>query len=547
MGKATVVSGGAEGRYTINVDLGNARKTQELAAVNARIAELEPQIAAAYLESSNLDSQINSASNAVEAAITAYSNALTSGNGDLAALQKAIQDALSVVNELVKKKAPIAYKAEMLKAEQNNLISRRAVLQGLQLTDQRLAWCADFTENATGEVATIEVPDEPVRIYVAPGGIAPTAQDGVLVAREMQTPEQVFVNAAILPGVQKWKPKFRIGTLASKDDEAGTCVVLLDEAKSTPLELDINFRSLLQGVPIEYMDCNGAVFEPGDKVLVRFEGRDWFQPKVIGFADGPRPCAAGLSFNGGVYRDWWHSRNFPDIRNIAYTEIYLYLTMPLKEMKKIYDAENFVGTISNQNWGTVNLNLIKDEDYLEATITTGLQQNSYTHYQTKTVLDAFGNPNQVTEELRVSIEYFFKDESSQDYQDWLVQPCNQIIIEIAITENLWGEQIMGMSKEYWINRLTANIDWQLYLEFDSEVLVDGTLTTTWQPDFQNVEYTLGDGYPHFTPIYGEPTLGWPLSDAFVCKYEGERIPQTKWKWSGTGIAVPAGLQTIEQI
>lgn len=43
-------------------------------------------------------------------------------------------------------------------------------------------------------------------------------------------------------------------------------------------------------VPIEYMDCNSAVFSIGDNVVIKFEGQDWSQPKVVGFAENPQEC-----------------------------------------------------------------------------------------------------------------------------------------------------------------------------------------------------------------------------------------------------------------
>lgn len=86
--------------------------------------------------------------------------------------------------------------------------------------------------------------------------------------REAQTGQQVYFNAAIMPGVQKWRPRYRVGIISNIVND--TCVITLPEALSSEQDLNINKFNLYSEVPIQYMDCNGDAFDDGDRVLVRF-------------------------------------------------------------------------------------------------------------------------------------------------------------------------------------------------------------------------------------------------------------------------------------
>lgn len=183
-------------------------------------------------------------------------------------------------------------KVDTLTAEHAELAARIAVLVEVLKPVTRAAWCADFTEDATGEVATVEIPGEDKLLLVAPGAPKPVAADGVLIAREAQSPEQVFWNAAVLPGWQKFKPTYRRGTITALDTSADTATVTIAGDVSSAQSLGINPTPYLTNVPIKYMTCNAGAFEPGDNVVVKFMGGEWLQPKIVGFSESPRECNA---------------------------------------------------------------------------------------------------------------------------------------------------------------------------------------------------------------------------------------------------------------
>lgn len=297
MGYATITGGGADGRYTVELDLGTASRDELVAELAGRIAELTGKIDAEQPRLDAAVAQADGVRRAVGGLIDVLATAMQADPvGDYAELKAEIERGLKDVVRLEGEAARIRAPLEILKADRANLERSRSDYSALMLSRTQQAWCVDLTEDATGEVATIEVPGEPQDVLIGPGG-GPWSQagDGLLLNRALMSPAQAFLNAAILPGWQKWKPTFRKGTVTAVDTEADTADVTLDAAASTARGLGVsglpvNQAEVLVGVPVEYMSCNAAVFEPGDRCVVQFVGQDWASPKVIGFAEWPKAC-----------------------------------------------------------------------------------------------------------------------------------------------------------------------------------------------------------------------------------------------------------------
>jgi len=196
-----------------------------------------------------------------------------------------------------------------------HLLSARLQLDRLQEAAEasliyRDAWCADLTLDASGGVGTIEIPGEPQDVLIVPGAAAPTDDDGFLLARAAMTPAQSAANIALLPGWQKWRPTYRVGTLIDKDDDMNAGQVDLDDARSSatgigtispitgvdwggpkgdPAGLAVN-QGDLGWIPFQYMDCDSLAFSSGDRVVVRFDGQNWLSPVIIGFESHPVDC-----------------------------------------------------------------------------------------------------------------------------------------------------------------------------------------------------------------------------------------------------------------
>jgi len=241
MGKGVIISGGEGGQYEVQLKLGTGRIEALIIALTRQIVMCESKI-------------------------------------------EAMEDGRD-------KEAAILTKIALEK--------RKAFLQGIGVPDDPVvtAWCADLTEDLSGEVGTIEIPGERKAVAIQPGYNGSAAfnpsRDGQLEPAVAGTPAGVFCNLAMLPGWQKWMPTYRFGTITSLSGDI--CAVSLEPAVSSQQHMDINQSSALYNVPIEYMTCNGAAFSEGDGVIVEFEGRDWNRPKVIGFAEEPKPCSKKCS------------------------------------------------------------------------------------------------------------------------------------------------------------------------------------------------------------------------------------------------------------
>lgn len=161
----------------------------------------------------------------------------------------------------------------------------------------KTVWVSDYTQTLAGGqvVGTIEIPQEgtentiiyPDRIEGAGWELE---RDGFMQYRDAQSPEQVFYNAAVLPGWQKFKPKYRIGVINALNKDDDTADVTLVDARSSAQGLNINRYTDLPGIPITYMTCHAKAFEEGDRVVVQFDDGKWNTARVIGFEENPRPC-----------------------------------------------------------------------------------------------------------------------------------------------------------------------------------------------------------------------------------------------------------------
>lgn len=295
MGKARIVSGGTDGQYVIELDLGFDRVATRLQKLTEKIAALTAEITPLEGALETVELALTESIAALDLAISEY--ALVMGDANSTAEQREAARAKVTAAYTVKENAaiPVRFlkqKLGLLRIQRSSLESEKKQLDEVDTLKTKIAWCADLTEfaPANASVATIEVPGELGTILVAPGARAPVAADGKFLAREAMSGPQAYFNAAILPGWQKFKPTYRFGTITFLDAENNLADVSLQAATSSAQALNVNRETELTDVPIEYMTCNAAAFEEGDEVVVQFVGQNFSQPKVIGFKTNPKPC-----------------------------------------------------------------------------------------------------------------------------------------------------------------------------------------------------------------------------------------------------------------
>ena len=166
---------------------------------------------------------------------------------------------------------------EVMQLQVKSLEKQIIVLQTKMPADvTRNLWCVDSTENMSGDVGLVEIPDEIAqkvtylnsqsrlssakytKINIRPGYSGDIeyseTRDGEIVPVVAMSAAQMFYNKAVLPGVQKWRPRFRYGAIVtdSIDFDNDTCAVCLDPEYSSQQNLGVN-----QGDT--FSDCDGDI------------------------------------------------------------------------------------------------------------------------------------------------------------------------------------------------------------------------------------------------------------------------------------------------
>jgi len=297
MGKARILEAHGEGHYTIEII--EARERAEFAKqeAKARIQTLRANITVLEQRIASAQATVNQAAAEQNAAINQYQQEIAEQGQSSVNLDAFSRDLLEAASQRDALQAE-QRSTELRIATDEALVGRFNALPPLR---QMQAWCADYTEDLSGEVATAEVPGEMGNVIIKPGfeGNAwSAAKDGAMQPTLASTPAATFYNLAMLPGWQKWRPTFRTATITHLDGD--TCSITLDTATSSQQGLGVNAQANYSKVPILYMDCNGAAFEEGDKVLVAFAG-NVEAPTVVGFEEQPKVCCTPEVL--AVYRD----------------------------------------------------------------------------------------------------------------------------------------------------------------------------------------------------------------------------------------------------
>ena len=299
MGFAVITGGGTDGLYTISLDYGASVRDAMLAERNARIAELEAEIAVVVADAEVARAAVSAAFAAADIAISKYA-ALLNGEIDWEEIENdeeyvniitnGLKDSMAALRKAQAAELVPRLKIQMLRERAAELRSEVSRLTSATLSETRQAWCVDLTEGGAGEVATVEVPGETDAILIAAGCRPWNQTDAVMMAREIMSPGQVFWNAAVLPGWQKFRPTYRKGTITALNEVEDTASVQLDSATSSANGLGVNQASFLSNVPVLYMTCNASAFEIGDRCIVEFQGQNWSSPRVVGFVGNPKGC-----------------------------------------------------------------------------------------------------------------------------------------------------------------------------------------------------------------------------------------------------------------
>ena len=209
MGRGQIISGGTGGLYQVKLIYAYR------ARVETKIADAQTQITALQTQEATLTTQINAETD-------------------------------------VKKKEALIIRRSAVKLQ---ILSRQKLVtyyqENMPADPTVAAYSMDLTENLSGVVGTAEIPGEPTAVIIRPGyeGRATylAARDGQLMPPIAGEPNQVLFNWMLLPGWQRHKPTYRVGTIAAGtiDRDAHTCSVCLLPAYSTQGSLPVNVSPAL--------------------------------------------------------------------------------------------------------------------------------------------------------------------------------------------------------------------------------------------------------------------------------------------------------------
>lgn len=289
MSKGEIIRHLGEGQYQVRQALAVESITAEIERLKLRNDELAVLIPEMRLERLEVNDLGESLARDIDLLLPQLMAGEEGVRGQIAGLQ----------SELVKVRSRLAeldWKIGLLVAENLSKLKRRNMLESVPESRELTVWCADYSVSLEGEVGLIDINDEGGQgVLIKPGfdtdAVFDPGEDGALYPDLAQSGPQIFFNAALLPGVQKWLPRYRVGEIRSIRGDV--CTVDLDDARSSAQNLAINKTQTLSNVPIVYMECNGSAFADGDRVVVRYTEHG---PLVVGFEKEPHQCAGGLIF-----------------------------------------------------------------------------------------------------------------------------------------------------------------------------------------------------------------------------------------------------------
>lgn len=295
MGKALIVSHKGEGLYKAKLQPDRSAYDRHHARLVENIAKVTDMLAALALQISDAESFENGANEELQ-------NAIVNQSANLPTLEKEWLETLNTLQGLYQTRSRLTLQRAALQLRLDEL-EKSAPKDAAEVD----LWCADYSEDLTGEVGTIEpAGDSSLGVILRPGQRDPAFNplaDGTLRDSRHMSAAEVFWNAAMLPGWQKWTPTYRIGTITALNGDS--CDVTLEAVQSDAKGLNVNQSGTLTGVGVDYMDCHGAAFEVGDTVVVMFQGQEWANPQVIGFEKEPRACTIrGLQINDNGLRKY---------------------------------------------------------------------------------------------------------------------------------------------------------------------------------------------------------------------------------------------------
>jgi hypothetical protein len=311
MGKGTIISHTGDGLYSVTLNLDRTHVTAELAMIEIALPALADMII-------NKEKEIVKA-NEEAAELNATMNSYNPGSDNWNKANSAYQAKLTERNKKQEGKDLLTLKRKAYEKRKKYLQDNTPVNPTVS------AWCADKTTSLSPDdvVGIIEVPGErPVSknpltgklehvgaVNIQPGygsnAVYDEDRDGQLQPSIAGLERNVFYNWGMLPGLEKWLPSYRYGTITAIN--SNKCNITLEAATCNAKDakgdyMNVNAVTKLTDVPFDYMDCDEEAFTVDDVVLIEFasvkadikSAKNWTHATVIGFKDHPKYPESGI-------------------------------------------------------------------------------------------------------------------------------------------------------------------------------------------------------------------------------------------------------------
>jgi hypothetical protein len=283
MTKAVILSNKGKGLYSARIEYDTDRLDGQIASEKAYIEAAQDRIDEQAQLLSDAEAAVIDAKQALNTAIDNHQQAPT--DDTIAAIKErslALTKAQMTVGRI--NQALRYFELAKLSAEQ-----RLSALESAREERIEDVWCADYTVNLQpNDKAGLIWPDIDANKLpiVMPGG-QPSGYSAAVKSENAIGPASSFFNRAIMPILQRIKPRHKIGVVKALNDD-GTLDVTLKPDRSKFGRVNTVIEPDLSSVPVEYMRYGAMAFDIGDDAVVRFDGSDQTDPVVIGFEHDPR-------------------------------------------------------------------------------------------------------------------------------------------------------------------------------------------------------------------------------------------------------------------
>ena len=306
MGKVTILQSLGGGYYKIKVHFDNARVAARLSLIENTLPKLEGELT--EIAGRKAEQQI-----LIDQALQALNQYVYSTPAQVYVQDPGALNSLSASAYAERGKMEVITREERLVALRIRELEQEKKKLTTQCPDdfETHAWCVAHNEDLSGQTASIEC-DYNLERDIHTNQIR--NESGIWLPAEITPPDSAlqhslatsawaaWFNLCVMPAAQRHKARYRIAVINGLDKEANTCNLtfqgrydvskdssrLLDDAPIHPQFSEAQQMSV-SDVPIEYMTCDAATFEVGDKVIVDCH-TGVGTPTVIGYYEKPRQC-----------------------------------------------------------------------------------------------------------------------------------------------------------------------------------------------------------------------------------------------------------------